>query len=45
MNGQEFHLSAPVISSRDVRCKRVFEDLPGGITDTDYNDDHAEDDF
>ncbi len=45
MNGQEFHLSAPVISSRDVRCTRVLEDLPGGITDTDYNDDHAEDDF
>src|SRR6266487_3597808 len=45
MNGQEFHLSAPVILSRDVRCTRVFEDLPGGITDTDYNDDHAEDDF
>jgi hypothetical protein len=45
MNGQEFHLSAPVISSRHARCTRVFEDLPAGITGTGYSDDHAEDDF
>jgi hypothetical protein len=34
MDREEFHWSAPVISSRDVRCTRVFENLPADIIET-----------